>query len=64
VLSDAQETSGRFVFLAGARQEISQHVESREIVIIVRNDLTILFYGSVDFSLRKEFLGGLNDLRL
>jgi hypothetical protein len=64
VLGDAGETGNSLVFLAGTRQKISQHVESGEIVVIVLNDLTILFNGGVDLSLRKEFLGSLYDLRL
>ena len=57
-----QETSYRFLFFASARQKISQHVESGEIVSIVLDDLTILFNGGVDLPLREEFLSGLYDL--
>jgi len=54
----AQEAGNRFFFLASARQKISQHVESGEIVIIVLDDLTILFDGGADLSLCQEFLSG------
>src|SRR6185295_7925096 len=62
MLGYPQETCCRFFFFAGARQKISQHVESGEIAIIVLDDLTILFNGGVNLPLREEFLSGLYDL--
>ena len=58
VFRNAQEAGHRFIFLARARQKISQHVESGEIGIIVLDDLTILFDGGADLSLCQEFLSG------
>jgi len=54
-----KKTRDRLFLFAGANAKISQHVERREIGLVVLNDLPVFFNGAVDVSPAKETLGGL-----
>jgi hypothetical protein len=58
VFGDAFEAGDGFFFFAGANVKVAEHVEGRQIVGVVIDDLPILLDGGVEFPLRKEFLSG------
>src|SRR5947209_4495149 len=64
MFGDAQEALHGFLFVVLARVEVAEHVERREILRIVLNNLAILFYGCGDFPLGKILLSRTQNLCL